>query len=856
MLFRYAFAVGYVVLMGLPTWAAVQGQPKRPYEDHPDDQPRTHTAIITEAPHSYDISFQGTVDGRMTRSPIGYGAFTQGWQPNRSVVIENLGDDDVVNPWITVNGRIRPRNLQEYADLVAQPYEADADRARALWEFHRRHRFHATTWCRDNTDAIKILHVYGYSLCGNEAQVMNDIWKAAGFEVRRGRPIGHCVTEVFYDGAFHLLDSDEHVICLKRDNETIASCAEVVHDHDLIKRTHTYGILQPERRETDEFSASLYSYEGERKGDWGNSTKHTMDMRLRPGESLELRWDHRGKEYSAGKPVPESGPRKDGQGTLILWGERAFDNLRNGRLRYQPDLSHPASQRGVDEASNVVFDIDKSEIRVAQQDESASVAWKVASPYVFVGGTIHLDVRLGDDAGATLLFSADGEQWQTISEAAERGEHALSGTIDQLVSPPGSPDYAYWIRCDLSGDAAITGVCIESDIQTSALMLPELEVGKNEILYTDESPGVRHVRITYRWLERRSWHAPEAPSNALTPEDGVTVDGSKVTFRWSPPLDPDGDKIADYHFELSAYPDMRWPLSPNFEKLLSRTKFRGKAEYQLPYTGLLNPETPYYWRVRAQDARGVWGPWSRPFQFKIRAPGVPLDVTLLPNGEHGMILTWRPNPKGSPPVKYKVYGNNERGFSVSDTDYAVNMGRGFVRDMAEYESKPSDAPDAGIVMKLANLITETAETSLEVVGVGLKLPNTNCAYYRVVAVDEKSCESGPSDYAEVPRPFVINPFPKTARSGKPFRHAIRLIRSDGDLRCRRSDKSSYNAAFWDREDYTFTAVDLPEGLAIDSQTGEITGEAPAPGQFDCAIQVTNQFGLSRIFTFPLTVQAP
>ena len=41
-------------------------------------------------------------------------------------------------------------------------------------------------------------------------------------------------------------------------------------------------------------------------------------------------------------------------------------------------------------------------------------------------------------------------------------------------------------------------------------------------------------------------------------------------------------RIADYHFELSDRPDMSWPLSTNFSKLISKTADRGQAQYTLP----------------------------------------------------------------------------------------------------------------------------------------------------------------------------------------------------------------------------------------------------------------------------------
>ena len=79
--------------------------------------------------------------------------------------------------------------------------------------------------------------------------------------------MGHCVSQAFFDGRWNLLDGDQHVLYLLRDNETIASELDVVRDHDLIKRTHTQGILLPDDRSVDEWEASAYVYDGQITGD-------------------------------------------------------------------------------------------------------------------------------------------------------------------------------------------------------------------------------------------------------------------------------------------------------------------------------------------------------------------------------------------------------------------------------------------------------------------------------------------------------------------------------------------------------------------------------------------------------------
>jgi len=843
----YARAIATVCLLGFLTASgrcAVIGRPKCAYQDRPDDKPCQHVELVDRSPFVYQIEFRGTVDGVMTRMPVGYGAFEQGWQPNRSVLIENVGQTDVHNPYLVVNGKRNWRTLEQIVAEATAGYTSAADRARAIWEFCRRHRFHACTWDAECNDAVKVFNVYGYTLCGNQARVINDLWKAAGLTTRRGYPIGHVVCEVFYDGAFHLMDSDEHVICLLRDNHTIASCAQVVRDHDLIKRTHTYGIGHREDRKTDEFSASLYVYEGPRQGDFGTNTRHSMEYVLRPGESIEFRWDHVGKEYSAGRLPPPGEPMRDGHGTLARWGPRAYDNLRNGKLRYKPDLHSRLAERGAQQIDNARFDTSSGTVEPVDWRRPAVITWRFASPYVFVGGVARATIARSEGGKVQWRYSTDQENWRLLGKAGSSQGSPVAALLDEVVSPAGQPTYQFWLQLVLEGRVAVGQLEFENDIQMAPLSLPELEVGTNRIVYSDSNTAGRKVRITHRWMERTTWHRPGAPQRAIWPADGQTVPGSKITFRWSEASDPDGDRIVDYHFELSEHADMRWPLSPNFEKLTSLTPSRGKPCWTVPYVGLLNPQTTYYWRVRARDSTGVWGPWSRTFSFRIEAPGVPLDVRLVPDDAGGLVLRWRANPVGQPPVAYKVYGSDERGFSISDTPYRAFRGKGFVQTMEQYEAKPADAPDAGLVEVPANLIARVTDSSLRVVGADLKMPNTNKTYYRVVAIDASGNESGPSDYAEVPRPMVVVHRRWTARLNKPFQYRLKAIRSIGDLRCRRSERSSYNAAFWDREHYSFEVEGLPEGLSLDGQTGLVSGTPRETGRFDLTVRATGDRGKS------------
>ncbi|MCD6352178.1 MAG: hypothetical protein J7M26_08665, partial [Armatimonadetes bacterium] len=127
----------------------------------PEGKPRRAGFIATEAEQTWTVPLGGTVDGTMTRGPIGYGAWHQGPQPMRYVRIENIGDEVVENPWILVNGKRNWRTLKDIVASVVRPEMSPREKALRLWWFQVNHRFHAFTNDGENNDEVKVLNVYG-----------------------------------------------------------------------------------------------------------------------------------------------------------------------------------------------------------------------------------------------------------------------------------------------------------------------------------------------------------------------------------------------------------------------------------------------------------------------------------------------------------------------------------------------------------------------------------------------------------------------------------------------------------------------------------------------------------------------
>jgi hypothetical protein len=440
------------------------------------------------------------------------------------------------------------------------------------------------------------------------------------------------------------------------------------------------------------------------------------------------------------------------------------------------------------------------------EGKTGTVVWTVHSPYVLVGGRLEVE-----GSGAKFSLSWDGKAWTDAGP-----------NLDKLFPPDGPARYEYRLRCELDAGARLKRLGIVNDLQMAPLALPAMSVGENKFVYMDQSPGERKVRITHNWVERSAFRPPEAPSSPAFPEDGGEVDGTDLVFRWLPAKDPDGERIADYHLELSDRPDMKWPLSTNFYKLISNTPDRGKDQYTLPHRGLFASDQKYYWHVRAKNEKGVWGPWSSIWSFTPRGPSSPVDVTLAFDSDRNVgTLQWKPNPVGRKPAKYRIYGSDERGFSVNDEPFKAVVG----------------ASKAVPTTREANFVTEIAATETEVIGAEIKLTNANRAFYRVVAVDEQGKRSGPSDFAEAPRPILYSRPVTDAKVGSEYRYSLSAIRSLGDLRTRVIDGKE-TMDYWDLEAPRFALKQGPPWLKIDASTGLLSGVPDRPGKVEIEVTAT------------------
>jgi len=746
----------------------------------PDDVSRRHTEAVTLSGHEYVLEQNGTLDGENCREPQS-GVFPgrQTWESNRLVRMENVGQTDLVNPWLS-NGRNNFRSIEEIAAAVVEPGMTDAEKVWALWYQQTTHRYHFSPADREVKNPVKVFNVYGYNTCGDDSNCLAGLWRQVGLKVSPARLMGHCISQAFYDGDWHMLDGDEGCIYLRRDNQTVANCHDVARDHDLIKRSHVGGVGHPDDLVRREKEAAEFVYEGDTLGTRDAIGTYTMDMVLRPGEAIVWRWGHL-------DPLKYHGTLK----------ARYSDTICNGLREYHPDLTGNLWRRGATRVEGIQ---DTPDGLTATPGHTGVVVWTMKSPYIFVGGRLEHEGK-----GVKFSLSWDGLQWEPIEEG-----------LDPFFPQAGPPRYKYLLKCELAPGTLLKRIGIINDLQMAPLALPGMRLGRNRFVYTDQTPTNRSVRITHEWVERSSSRPPASPVEPVYPLDGGETESTQFAFTWSVPEHPDALPIVDYHFELSDRPDLKWPLSPAFSRLISFTPDKDTPRFTLPYPEMITPDRIYYWRVRAKDERGVWGPWSSTWSFTPRGPAHPVDVHMTFDVVTGTgTLHWKPNPVGRRPVKYRVYGSDEKGFSVSDEPYPVHIG-------TKERKLPTPFP--------ANFAAESESTQLDVVGVGLEFPNANRAYYRVVAVDQTGNRSWSSDYVESPRPFIFSVPLTEACVGKEYRHVSHAIRSIGDL-CHRGRVVSFSEV----ESVRFALEHAPDWLSIDEESGVLSGIPTAPGQDEVTV---------------------
>ena len=686
----------------------------RPVDVEVPRAPKERRVTLTRKRQEFTVNMGGYLDesNTVTKGPeVGSPGpghsnppYDQVFEPNMYVAIENEGETDVVNPWLVANDQrdwwSEETTAREILRIAGGRRASETEKAMAIWQFVVDEVYDSRaglSWHDSVADPVKLVNSYGFEGCVANAVGSRRLAEAMGVEARevwmgglafvdghgRGRCCDHDIFEASTDGSWHFLDTDLMVFFLNRDNQTVAGSEDLSRDIDLLRRSHrNLGLCGRDMPEKVFYYSSFQERKIMYPPNKGNALSgpithsgkrfprpHTMAVCLRPGEKLMRYWGNVGKN--------------------VVSGSNLHPDVRfsNGKLVYRPKLRQPLALKGMEGTRNVKQEASRRHpaLHPERTGKVSEVVWKIESPYPIPGARVGISCRRETpEDGLELLFSRDGRNWRSfwVPGAIRSGAETRIGSrvndcpeLEVYFSPSrpyqkkGSQDwgegpyYAYYIKLAMWAVSrpeavGLDEIRFDTDIQCSTRSLPSLFCGKNKIVYRDENSGRRKVRVTYGWQEEGSIRPPGAP--ALTyPGDGADVNRLDFEFRWKRPKGGSG-KVDDYHVQVSRYEDFRWCVCPTFNRYVGRTKYAGKTRWQAEFPNLLNPDEQYYWRVRARNAKGVWGKWSEGRSFVPHGPRLPQDLEVK-RARGGSVLAWKANPEGSRAVEYRVHGSKESG---------------------------------------------------------------------------------------------------------------------------------------------------------------------------------------------------
>ncbi len=457
---------------------------------------------------------------------------------------------------------------------------SEQEKALAIWRTVVKYR-HQTAppneYLLDNVhDVFKTIHVYGYGMCCCAASHVETLARYLGMPARGWGITAHSVPEVYYDGAWHMLDSSLMNYFANAEGK-IASVAEIK------KAVTDWHAGRPGYRGNDAKLRQFASAGGWKKGpallastgdlfwdanginlagwhgwpstmqeydckefifDYGGSMGYELNVQLRPGERLTRNWSNKGLHVNQ-LEGDDPGILKDTPSLRMCrkLGDVAPGRIGNGVHEYDVPLADGQFRLGALEAKNLATRAEDGRGPAVHVNDAARpgvLTLGMPSSYVYLSGEAALKAVVGPGGSIAVSLSDNhGLDWTPVARIDKSGEQTLD--LKKLCYRR----YDYRLRLELSGrGAGLDGLRIRHDVQHSQAPLPALLAGDNTITFT---AGPHEGTVTYEGattvnfrdkeknLFYKAFH-PETTGNVRT--DGMRIEGQgTITFPIATPGD-------------------------------------------------------------------------------------------------------------------------------------------------------------------------------------------------------------------------------------------------------------------------------------------------------------------------------
>ena len=370
---------------------------------------------------------------------------------------------------------------------------------------------------RNVHDPIKTFNVYGYGMCCCAASNIEALARYAGLQAR-GRIIrGHSVPEVFWDGAWHLLDASLINYFPKPDG-TLAGVDEIMagvkawyaanpdyrgndgklrqfmtnggwkRGPEVLANCPFYGPNGWLPAATHGWYSTMQEYDGSAGGiyEYGYSQGYQLNLQLRPGERLTRCWSNRGLHVNMAEGGVGCLDKKNGEGDLRYapaYGDIAPGRIGNGRHEYKVPLADGGFRGGALAADNLSCTSEDGRtpaVHLRDPAQPATLALRMPSSYVYLGGALSGKAVMEAGGSITIQFSDNnGLDWRELARVTE------SGPIEVDLGPHILRRYDYRVRLVFTGaGTGLDELSFGHDIQHSQRALPALQQGSNSIRFS------------------------------------------------------------------------------------------------------------------------------------------------------------------------------------------------------------------------------------------------------------------------------------------------------------------------------------------------------------------------------------
>jgi Dockerin type I domain len=563
---------------------------------------------LSEASHEYILSSSGDYLIDLTG---------QTRVVNSRITIANVGTSNIVNPWVTANGRGNWFSATTIANEAVGDETDPALRGFRIWRLLRDNIYH---WYPAESGAeihspVKFLNIYGYGFCDDSATNTWAISERVGLPGREWWIMGHVVSEIQYGGSWHMFDADLKVFYPKADNLTVASVSELEENGGLVERISSPAI------------AELYTTTRDNSvRKQSAQLNYTMAMTLRPGERLERCFYNWGKFHDTYK-------------------HREPPVYGNGRQVYHPDLSDDVFMSGFTNLVNVEAFFHSGatpNIHLKQASETAELVCQLNSAYVLVGGSVKLDAYACDANDQLEVWaSRSNGTWNLLGSISGPFAGPVEYSLDSLILPVASAAcYDLSFRITMVGtektSVGVNELELIGEIQCAPASLPKLSAGSvNPVKVCFDGDAWASVSVVYEYEQDDEAVFPTAPSAPITPMDDEQVDTDTPELSWHSTIM--ASELAEREILVSWDSEGFHPVSPILFTKVS------DATWNVPANWLLDGNS-YYWRVRESVQSGDWSSWSNPWQFSVLYGSGSITPTPTPTSTNTATCTLMPTP--------------------------------------------------------------------------------------------------------------------------------------------------------------------------------------------------------------------